>query len=252
VGFLGLERIARSLVFPGCDVALLDPAALARTFPAVEPFSYKTADGLELTGVLARSAEAGAPTIVYFHGNAESAAQNVPFAHDLAGRGVSVLVVEYRGYGGMPGSASEAGLYLDAEAAIAALLAKGVSREELVLVGRSLGSGVATEFAHRGYGRALVLVSPFTSVVDMARRIAGPAARFLIEDRFENARKLPELSVPVTIVHAVADDVVPYEHGRTLAGLAKRARLVTLETGDHSNIPGLEAIVAEAAKAHPR
>jgi fermentation-respiration switch protein FrsA (DUF1100 family) len=90
------------------------------------------------------------------------------------------------------------------------------------------------------------LVSPFTSIVDMARRVVGSVASLVIADLFENARKVPELDLPVTVIHGTADTVVPYDHGQKLAALARHGRLVTLEGADHVDLPGLDALVAEA------
>src|SRR5207302_6071753 len=99
-------------------------------------------DGQTLIGAWCRSGSPGAPAILFFHGNGESAAQNVPFGLELAALGYDVFLAEYRGYGGLPGSPTEAGIYLDAAAALAAM---NVPDDRLILAGRSLGTGVAVE-----------------------------------------------------------------------------------------------------------
>jgi CDP-diacylglycerol--serine O-phosphatidyltransferase len=99
----GLAQLTRTLIFPGCPAPMPAAEPLARAYPGVEPIRYRTTDGLELVGALATARQPGAPALVYFHGNAESAAQNEPLAHELALRGVTTLVAEYRGYGGLAG-----------------------------------------------------------------------------------------------------------------------------------------------------
>lgn len=247
-----VTRFARSMIYPGCPVAMPAAEALARAYPGVTRFGYATPDGPELVGAWARSGKADAPVLLYFHGNAESAAQNVPMAADLAGRGLDVVLVEYRGYGGLPGSPFETGLYEDAQAALDAVLARDVSPARIALVGRSLGTGVASELAHRGHGKALVLVSPYTSMVDMGRLVVGPMAALLMPDRFDTARKVPDLAIRVTVIHGTQDEVIPFEQGRTVASLAKQGLLCAVDGASHNDIPGLEdQIVRAVAKAFP-
>jgi fermentation-respiration switch protein FrsA (DUF1100 family) len=92
-----------------------------------------------------------APVVVYFHGNGVVMGDMLWMARELVQRGVGVVIVEYRGYGlSAAGAApSEAGLYLDAEAVLATLAAVGVAADRIVLLGESLGTGVAVEMAAR-------------------------------------------------------------------------------------------------------
>ncbi len=249
-----LHAFARTLIYPGSTVPFPAEADLARQFPAARLLRYPAADGLPLAGVLfRRSGPAGTarPVLVHFHGNAESAAQNLPFAADLFARGLDVFLPEYRGYGGLPGRPSEAGLYADAEGALDALLAAGAAAEDVVLLGRSLGSGVAAEMALRRPARRLILVSPYTSMTDMGRLIAGPLARFAVPDRFDTLAKLPRLRLPVTIVHGTRDQVVPVRMGRALAAALPGARFHEIPQADHNFIPGLEEILLREVGATP-
>ncbi len=237
------------MIFPGCPVGFggkCDGATLVR---------YVTKDGVKLEGARFATGKKDAPVALFFHGNGESAAQNVYFAKELLEEGIDSFLAEYRGYGGLDGEPSEDGLYLDGAAALEAL---GVPDDRLVLVGRSLGTGVATELAARGHGKVLVLVSPYTSMVDMGRAIAGPVAGAFVRDRFENEKKIAKLSIPVIVIHGTRDEVVPYPMGKKLAGVAKDARLITLEGVGHNDINGLGATIAQelrrlsSAKARSR
>src|SRR5438132_953241 len=114
----------------------------------------------------------GAKVVAYFHGNGEDLADSVPMVSLLRSLGMGVLAVEYPGYGIAGGTPSEQGAYAAAQSALDWLRAEsGVDAGRVVLLGQSLGSGVATEMAKRGLGARMVLVSPFTSVADMARRL---------------------------------------------------------------------------------
>ncbi|HYH47114.1 MAG TPA: alpha/beta hydrolase [Thermoanaerobaculia bacterium] len=249
-----LHALSRSMIYPGGRVALPSEPELARRFPAARLLRYQTADGLALAGALfqqAGPADPPRPVLVHFHGNGESAAQNLPFAAGLFERGLDVFLPEYRGYGGMPGRPTEDGLYADGEAALDALLAAGVAPERIVLLGRSLGSGVAAEMALRRPVGRLILVSPFTSMTDMGRLIAGPLARFAVPDRYDTLAKLPRLRLPVVIVHGTRDQVVPVRMGRALAAALPGARYIEIPEADHNLIPGLEEILVREALAAP-
>jgi len=235
----------RHLVFPGC----VERFPVAADLPVrVSLVSYPTEDGLTLTGAWIVSEQPGSRTAIFFHGNRDSAAMNVPFGSALAALGVNVFLAEYRGYGGMPGKPSEQGLYRDGMAALEAVRARGVEARDVALVGRSLGSGVAVELAHRGLGRALVLISPYTSIVDVARRRRGGfLAPLLIRDRFDSRSKIGAVSIPTVVFHGTADPVVPFAHGQALAAAAPNGRLVPLEGQPHRiDLVSLAAPIAGA------
>ncbi len=240
VGILMPRWFSRAVIFPGA------PARVVRPGGPVSLVDYRTADGLTLTGIMMRAAQAEADTVVYFHGNAEAAADNLAVAETLARGGYHTFLVEYRGYAGMPGRPSEAGLYLDPEGALTQL---AVPDAKLVLVGRSLGSGVAVELARRGRGRALILISPFTSMVDMARATVGPLARWVVTDSFDNASKIAAVRVPVAVLHGVRDGLVPFSMGETLARLVGHARLIPLPDCGHNDIPDVGGKIHDALAA---
>jgi pimeloyl-ACP methyl ester carboxylesterase len=115
--------------------------------------------------------------------------------------------------------------------------------ERMVLVGRSLGSGVATEMALRRRSALLVLISPYASMVDMGKQIAGPAANLMVPDRYDNLSKLPQVAAPVVILHGTRDEVVPVTMGRALAAAVPSAVFVEIPAASHNDFPGLEELV---------
>jgi hypothetical protein len=93
-----------------------------------------------------------------------------------------------------------------------------------------------------------VLVSPYTSMTDMARPLVGPLAPLLVPDRFDSQARAPSVELPVVVIHGTADDLVPFEMGQALARRFPRARLVPIAGAGHVDIPGLaELIVREVA-----
>jgi fermentation-respiration switch protein FrsA (DUF1100 family) len=129
----------------------------------------------------------------------------------------SVFLYDYRGYGASEGSPDEAGTYRDAGAAYRWLVEqRHVNRDELVLLGESLGSAVAVELALEHPAAALVLEAPFTSVPDVARRtIFAPLAPF-VRTRYDNLARIPRLRMPLLVMQGDRDDVIPPALGRRL------------------------------------
>lgn len=192
-----------------------------------------TADGLALQAHWRAPAE-GRPSIVFFHGNGGSLALAAQEMRGFAAEGYGVLLVEYRGYGGNPGSPSEEGFYRDGRAAMAFLAKRGIAPARTVIVGHSLGTGTASQMAQEFAPAALVLLAPFTSLPDVAAE-AMPLvpARWLVRGRFDNLAKVPGLAVPVLILHGTADRVVPFALGERLAGAAPRATFRALGGAGH-------------------
>ena len=137
----------------------------------VETVTFPTADGLVLSGWFVSSRSATAPgTVIVFNGNAANRAYRAPLAVVLRDYGYQVLLFDYRGYGGNGGAPTEPGLMADARAARTYLLGRAdVDTSRLVYYGESLGSAVAIALASEHSPAAMVLRSPFTSLVDVGR-----------------------------------------------------------------------------------
>lgn len=233
---------------------LLYPAPIykAPSAAAVATRTFVASDGVAVRALFFPGRETAAPqpqrTVVCFHGNGEIADNNVWLAEALNARGLAVVLVEYRGYGASAaaGKPTEAGLYADAAAVLDGL---ALPPERVVLFGQSLGTGVATEMAARGRGGKLVLLAPYTSIPAVAARWVPilPVGLF-VQDRYDNLKKAPQLSLPTLIAHGDDDRVVPYDMGVTLAQTIRDARLLTLRGFHHNNLfaaPGLlDAIAA--------
>jgi pimeloyl-ACP methyl ester carboxylesterase len=202
--------------------------------PGAQVRELRAADGVAVH-VMEFPNTAASRTIVYFHGNGEVVGDDTWIAKRLVALGFAVTLVEYRGYGRSHGTRpTEAGLYADATAALDDLAVRGVGADRVVLWGASLGTGVAAEMARRGRGAALVLVTPYTSIPDMARRMTPwlPVGT-LVGDRFDTLAKAPSLKVPTVIVHGTNDEVVPFAMGERVAGAIAGSRFERVEGGHH-------------------
>jgi len=240
-----LTSLVRSMIFPAAQT----PFPAPREGDGWSVVRYETSGGLPLAGAFFPPAAGDGAVLLYFHGNAEAAAHNLPLAGQLNARGLGVFLAEYRGYGGLRGSPSEEGLYADGEAALAELGRLGVPPSRVVLVGRSLGSGVAVELATRHRVAAVVLVSAYTSLVDMGRIVAGPLAPLVVRDRFDSLSKLGRVAAPLVLLHGSRDDVVPVAMGRRLAAARPDARWVEVAGTGHNEFPGLATLVADEVES---
>jgi len=168
-----------------------------------------------------RQHQTGRPVIAYFHGNGGHIGYRVERLLRFAREGYGVLMLEYRGYGGNPGTPSEAGFYADARAALGFLEREGVAPKRLVLYGESLGSGVAVELAAERDVAGLILEAPFTSVAEVAQHHFPyvPAARLVI-DRFDSLSRIGKVRAPILFLHGERDRVVPVRYGRALFNAA--------------------------------
>jgi hypothetical protein len=190
-------------------------------------------------------ARAGQPTIIYFHGNGGHVGYRGSRVRPYLDRGMGVLLVGYRGYGGNPGRPTEAGLYQDARAALAFVSRSGIAPEWTILYGESLGSAVAVRIAgeQAKTGQpvaAVVLEAPLSSVTDVAaHHYPWAPVRWLLKDRFEAVMVIGGIMAPVLMVHGDADTVVPIRFAQALYAAAKEPKeAVWVPGGGHEDLDG--------------
>jgi uncharacterized protein len=217
------------LVYPLEQIQALKHATLDA---CTEAITVTTQDGLDLIARYRAARDESAPTVILFHGNGEDFTQRAHIALELIDAGYGVLLAEYRGYAGNPGKPHEAGLYADARAAYAYVSAR---TRRIVLHGYSLGSGVATQLASEAQIDALILESPFTSIVDVAaKRFWLFPVRTLARDRYDNLSKIASVDAPLLIYGGTRDRVIPPAHFRELYDAAHGDKhLALIEDADH-------------------
>jgi fermentation-respiration switch protein FrsA (DUF1100 family) len=212
--------------------------------------SYAADDGQPLYAYLLGDPGRAAGLLIAFHGNAELAADGIPWGTEVARRtGWAVLLPEYRGYGGLPGSPDYAGSRRDARATYR------LGREQLAMdssriayYGHSLGTAVATELASDHAPVAILLLAPFTSARDMARAMYGLPLwalwRVIGRIDFDTRAKVAVLEVPVSVAHGERDAVIPVWMGRAVhaAARVKGGLLIVSEAGhnDVASVAGHE------------
>jgi pimeloyl-ACP methyl ester carboxylesterase len=206
--------------------------------PGARDLVLETDDGIELGAwfVPAREPDRNMAVLVA-NGNAGNRAARAPLARALSDRGLSVLLFDYRGYGGNAGSPSEEGLARDARAAYHYLTeAVRVPPERILYFGESLGAAVVTELATEHPPAGLVLRSPFVDLATVGQ-VHYPflPVRALLWDRYPVAQQLGEVHEPVTVVLGAEDSIVPPEQSRAVAHAAPRLHdLVEVAAAGHN------------------
>ncbi len=229
-----------AVLFAACGMqrAMLFPAPRPARTPGLDGATLVTLPlGAERTVALHVPAPDGAPTVVYFHGNGEQLADMTPAIAALRARGVGVFAIEYPGYGLATGEPTEGSIFAAARAGLAWLRTQGhVDVAHTVLLGQSLGTGVAVAMVTEGLASRAVLVSPYTSIGDVAQNaIPWLPARWLVRDRFDSLSRASAVHVPVLVVHGDRDDIVPFALGERLAA-ALHARFLRRHDRGHNDL----------------
>ena len=195
----------------------------------------ETDDGLALA-LWHRPSDGREVLVVVFPGNAGNRRDRVALGNRLAGAGFGVVLAEYRGYGGNPGSPTEDGLALDARA-ITDWARREYAGVPMLLFGESLGAAVAVGEAVRGAPEGMVLRSPFTSLADAASaNYFGIPAGWFLRDAYPTLDRIRTLEVPVTVVAGTDDSIVPIAQSfRVYDEAAQPLEWLPIDGADHND-----------------
>src|SRR5881628_59851 len=231
VALVGLAWLVQErLAFPAPHGAAPDPKRVGVAHG--EEIELVLADGTKLAGWYLKAVEGGegraravtsddtstaphrppspSPALLWFYGNGENVATIWPIVRDFQPPGTALLVVDYPGYGGSGGRATEAGLYAAADAAYAELARRPeVDASRIFVYGRSLGSAVATYTATHHAVAGVILESPFTNATDMARNAYRILPSFIVRLSLDNLSRMRQIRCPVLVLHGTADRLVP-------------------------------------------
>jgi pimeloyl-ACP methyl ester carboxylesterase len=177
--------------------------------------------------------------ILYFHGNAGDLSSWQYVAQDLTSFGFSFFIIDYRGYGKSSGKISEQGFYEDAWVAYEYLIEKrGFRPSQIIVYGRSIGSGVAIDLASKFDVKGLILEAPYTSL----RMLAQEKAPFIfpqhwINYSFDNLKKIQNVKSAVLVIHGTDDAVIPIGHSEQLIrSISGKKLLVNIDGASHNNL----------------
>ncbi len=248
----------RFIFFPSSDIV----STPNQVGLAYEDVFFTTSDGLRLHAwYIPGTTDI---TLLWFHGNGGNISRRVDdlamFHHRL---GVNLMIIDYRGYGRSEGRPSVQGTHRDARAALVHLQGRpGVSPDRIVYFGRSLGTAVAVELAVAHPPMALILVSPFASLKDMAH-VAFPRlpVGWLVGNKYDSLTSLAKVHRPLLILHGDQDETVPISQGEKLFRVANPPKRFQVLSGAGHNDPlgssgtdhwdALEEFLAELTAGEP-
>lgn len=194
--------------------------------------ALETDDGERLHGWWIGGRNESLGHLLVCHGNAGNVGDRVLHAALLTAGGFDVLLFDYRGYGQSSGRPSEEGTYRDARAALRCLLEQpGVDPARVFYLGESLGGSIALDLALEHPPAGLVLLSAFTGVRELARLHYPFIPTSLVPDAYPTVRRIPELRVPLLVLHGDGDEIVPLSQGRALFEAAPEPKHMHVFTG---------------------
>jgi len=175
--------------------------------------------------------------LVYFHGNAEDIGLALPLLDILKNQlKVHIIAIEYPGYGIYEGKPSAEKILEDSDFVMSFIIKMlGIKANDIIIFGRSIGSGPATYIASKYKINSLLLMSPYTSIRAVARNIVGRIGQFLVAERFRNIDYIKLAKSPVMIIHGLKDQLIPYTQSQDLCEQCQvSAKLVLPLNMDHN------------------
>jgi fermentation-respiration switch protein FrsA (DUF1100 family) len=200
-----------------------------------EDVSIETSDGIRLHGWFVPGS--GDRVLLFFHGNAGNISHRLESIRQFLRLGLSVLIIDYRGYGQSEGRTSEQGIYRDAEAAWRYLVEnRDTPQERIIVFGRSMGASAAAQLAARYRPLALIVESSFTSVPDIAAEYyRWLPVRWLTRLRHSTKDLVRGASSPVLVIHSRDDEIVRFHHGEAIFEAAREPKAFLELRGTHND-----------------
>ena len=223
---------ARLIFYPG----RLEPDFKFRLGDDDNEVYYQTEDGETINGLFFGGW--GSDVVLYFHGNAGDLGGWQFVAEDFTAHGFNVMMIDYRGYGKSSGKISERGFYQDGVGAYQYLLKKGFNPENIIVYGRSIGSGVAVDVASKYPCKGLILEAPFSSLKKLAdEKLPFFFPSFYLKFRFDNIRKINRVNCPIIFLHGTIDSLIPPSHSRSLfKKFSGRKELILVDGASHNDL----------------
>ncbi len=175
--------------------------------------------------------------VYYFKGNSRSIKGWAKFAKDFMANGYDIFMMDYRGFGKSVGKRSERRLYDDSQQLYRWLL-KQYDEDDIIIYGRSLGSGIATRIASWNNPKLLILDSPYFSFYHNIKRWGfWMPLRFLLRYQIRTDQFIKKVEAPIKIIHGNKDRLIPYSHSVRLTEIKEEIDLITIDGGGHNNLP---------------
>lgn len=217
------------------------PEILPRTFEYKYSFPFTEVDfdmedGGVINGIHFRAPNAKG-VVFYLKGNSRSIKGWGKFAKDFLGKGYDFFMIDYRGFGKSKGRRTESTLFNDAQA-VYKWLSSQYPEEQIIVYGRSLGSGIAARVASWNKPRMLILDSPYFSFLYQVRQYGfWLPLKWILRYKIRSDQFIRKVDCPVFVLHGTHDRLISFQQGRMLAEAAPRGQLIPIEGGGHNNLP---------------
>lgn len=191
----------------------------------------------------------GKDMVIFLHGNAGNLENRIDKLEQLAQMGYGFIIPAWRGFGKSGGTPTKEGLFMDAEAAIDYVKEQNYNLYNVIMVGESLGTGVATEMAIKYKFKGLFLITPYTSIANRAGEIYPfLPTKYLTKDNFQVEENIDIINQPLLIVHGAKDVVVPFQHSNKIFERAKQPKKIIIYPGVGHNDYDVREVFEEMRK----
>ncbi len=209
-----------------------------------EKVTLKVSHGVVLQGLYKKSKQKDAPLIIYFGGNSDDATRFLLHVEDL--KGFDIIAFNYRGYVGSSGKPSEKNLFQDA----IKIYDKFAKDSKVILIGRSLGTGVAVYLASKRDAKGLVLITPYDSIASLAKqKYPYLPIGLLLKYKFDSIKYISKIKTPVAVIEVKDDTTVPNKNTQRLVKKVKNlVAFVVLKNTTHADVlqhPNFQKVLKE-------
>jgi uncharacterized protein len=195
-------------------------------------------DGNRIHGLYWPAADSR-PTILFLHGNAQSVFEWSLVREDLAQLDAGLLLIDYPGYGKSSGHPREGSLYRAGDAALELLHERGVAETSIIVFGKSLGGGVASQISTDRNFAGVVLESTFRSIPSVAKQLLPmvPIDSLMRDERYDTINRITEIEAPLLIIHGTRDELIPVIEGEAIYAKATEPKeLYLVEGAGHNDV----------------
>lgn len=241
--YIAIAYVILAVIFYfGQDLFFFRPEILPQNFDYKYEFPFKEVnfemeDGGVINGLHFKVPNSKG-VVFYFKGNSRSVKGWGKFARDFVSKGYDFFMIDYRGFGKSRGRRTETTLFNDGQH-VYKWLSTQYSEDDIIVYGRSMGSGIATRIASWNKPKMLILDSPYYSFLSQVRRYAfWLPINWLLRYKIRTDQFIKRVSSPIFILHGRKDRLIPFSHGKRLAELTKdRSKLYPIDEAHHNNLP---------------
>lgn len=250
----GLYALVCLLAYAGQEMIIFHPQVLSKSHQFESPLDFEeltinVEDDVALNSLLFKSPSPSKGLIFYLHGNAGSLQGWSRVAPYYAESGYDVCVIDYRGFGKSDGQIeNEVQFYNDIQIVYDEMKLR-YDEKNIVVLGYSIGTGVAAKIAKDNHPKHLILQAPYVSLEDIMKQRMSFLPTFLLKYDFRTDQFLEGLKVPVTLIHGTKDRIIPYQSSLDLQKYLKPIdTLITLQGQEHNRLTSNKQYLEEIRK----